>query len=111
MSKSRMEELMWWYLLDPRNSETVKAALLELYFQQTQDEQSSLHTNYNNKSGFSRAHAKMGSILVKILLSGKDLDKEQLAQARKLVMYYHKQVAHLIPMDLKKTTNVAMHVN
>lgn len=102
MSKNKIQEWFWWYLLS--NDQACRDALVELFYQQTVDERYTLHTNHNNKSGFSRAHAKLGCQLAQALLSGKTLTEEDMEKARRLVIHYHKQVSHLLPMPptLKK---------
>lgn len=106
MSKSKMEQLWWWRLVS--DDEAVREALLELYFQQTDDERSSFQTSHANKSGFSKAHVKLGTHLAKILLSKKNLSALEMKQARELVQHYPRQLSELIPIASKSRTSISV---
>lgn len=91
MTKQQTYDYVWFYLVG--NDRAVEQAILELYRQQTKDEQINWKTRHANKSGFSSAHAKHGSYYAALLLKGQRLNSEQLSNARKISLHYVKQLA------------------
>jgi hypothetical protein len=79
-------------LLDS-NDQAVLRALVVLYDRQTQDEREMSETVHHNERGFSAFHARQGSCLARLVLSGRSLWPEQLERARHLVRKYAQQLA------------------
>ena len=84
---------MWWTLIN--NDQAVQQVLIDLYNQQTKDEQGYHQTRYANSKGFSSAHARLGSLYAEKVISGQSLTKEQIEQARKIALHYVKQIVNL----------------
>jgi len=79
-------------LLLIRSDKAVERGIVAIYNNQTLDEQRDYKTHYRNNKGFNKIHDKFGTYLAKYILSGKHLDGNFLDKARKLTIYYSKQL-------------------
>ncbi len=73
----------------------VKNSIMELYRQQTSDEQSSETTLYRNNRGFNGVDAEFGSSLARQIQQGRDMSPKQLAAGRKMLLKYVGQLTKL----------------
>jgi hypothetical protein len=94
MNKQSIQEYIWWLLLSDDNA--VEQVILELYRQQTNDEQGHHISRYRNRRGFSTAHARMGSYLAEQINAGNYFSGLELDQARRIAMHYVKQTTSLL---------------
>lgn len=94
MNKQTLQEYIWWFLLS--NDHAVEQVILELYRQQTNDEQGHHISRHRNRRGFSTAHARLGSFFAEEIIAGKHLAGVQLDQARRIAMHYVKQTTSLL---------------
>lgn len=115
MNKQALQEYIWWFLLS--NDRAVEQVILELYRQQTNDEQGHHISRHRNRRGFSTAHARLGSFFAEEILAGKHLTGLQLDQARRIAMHYVRQTTSLLDnidiglpdmilSKIKKDTNI-----
>lgn len=93
MTKQLSCDIMWWTLIN--NDQAVKQALIDLYNQQTKDEQGYHRTRYANSKGFSSAHARLGSLYAEKIIRGQGLTQDQIEQARRIALHYVKQIVAL----------------
>ena len=93
MTKQLEYDIMWWTLIN--NDQAVQQVIIDLYNQQTKDEQMYHRTRNANSKGFSSAHAKLGSMYAERVIKGLDLNKEQLTNARRIALHYVKQIVNL----------------
>jgi hypothetical protein len=70
------------------NPRAVQKALVGLYLRQTADEQSSRTTRHTNGRGFNHYHAKEGSRLARLIISGVGLTPGELSKGREIACYY-----------------------
>ena len=75
------------------NNRLVERAIIVLYNRQTTDEKTTTKTRYLNNRGFSSAHARIGSICAKYILSGHRLSGKWLDKARAIAIHYAGQLA------------------
>lgn len=76
-----------------RSDAAVKRALVVLYHRQTQDEKRDDRTKYHNNRGFNHGDAKKCSYWARLVLSGRELFPNTIAQARRRLMKYAGQLA------------------
>ena len=93
MTKQLSCDIMWWTLIN--NDQAVQQALIDLYNQQTKDEQGYHQTRHANSKGFSSAHARLGSLYAEKIIRGQGLTKDQIEQARRIALHYVKQIVSL----------------
>jgi hypothetical protein len=79
-------------LVASRN-DAVEHAIIAIYKFQTPDEQGVGVTYYDNKVGFSGAHAEFCTSLAEQLKAGRHLSCKQMTIARKYMLHYSKQLA------------------
>ena len=86
-------EEMREFILNSDNA--VELAILLLYKKQTEDEKQTQSTNHNNNIGFNGGDARWGSSMATLLNEDKFLNPKQLADARKKLKKYNKQITKL----------------
>ncbi len=73
------------------NSKFVEEVILKIYSNQTQDEQQLQNTYHKNGIGFRSNHAKKGSKLAELILSGQSLQGTDLLEGQLISLSYHNQ--------------------
>jgi len=82
------------------NDKWLERAILAIYNKQTEDEKQTEDTRYDNKVGFSGAHATIMSSFAKQLLKGYKLSPKQKAIALKVMPKYSKQLAKIANKEI-----------
>jgi tRNA(Ile2) C34 agmatinyltransferase TiaS len=75
--------------------EMVKKAIVAIYNRQTMDEKRNECTTHKNGRGFRANHAHVGSRLAKLIISGKQLTRQEMWTAREITLHYVKQLAEI----------------
>jgi len=74
----------------------VQTALIQLFYNQTDDERVISRSKIVNKKGFNKQDAGIGCDMAKQVLAGTPLTDEQLLKARQLVPKYHRQIGAVV---------------
>lgn len=77
------------------NDTAVERAICAIFERQTQDEQATSATRHTNHRGFRQNHASKGSYYARWVNSGRRLTGHHLANARKIALQYHRQLAEI----------------
>jgi ribosomal protein L16/L10AE len=78
----------------------VTRCVVQLYKQQTRDEQDSGITKYHNNRGFTGAEAEFGTSLAVQINAGKSLSPKQIAAARKVCLRHIVQLTKIANGEL-----------
>lgn len=86
-----------------KNPNFVREALLELYKNQTSDEQSEKSARRKNGKGFNKKDAGFLTYCAEYVNSGKNLSGKYYFVVKKLLAKYHRQIHHIevTPADFK----------
>jgi len=86
-----------------QNSDTmVEKSLVKMLEKQTEDEKSSEATRYLNGQGFNAKDARFGTILAKVVVSGKHLSPKQIECARRILNKYSGQLTRIANNEAKQ---------
>ncbi len=77
------------------NPRAVERAMVVLHERQTQDEQQTSVTRYNNGRGFSATAARKGSYYARWVLSGRPLTGHHLVRARAIALRHSRQLVEV----------------
>lgn len=77
------------------NDAAVDKAVLAIYNRQTESEKATQHTQDLNGMGFNGYDARTGSYYAKWILSGRNLSGKHLANARKMMIKYRRQLVEI----------------
>lgn len=86
------------------DNRAVEAGICRIYSNQTEDEKCDNTTRHTNGRGFNYRDADYGSYLAKWVLSGKHLTGKHLERARKMCVFYVRQLEEASQDKLAENT-------
>ena len=86
------------------DNRAVEKGIVTLFNRQTEDEKCDGNTRHTNGRGFNYKDAPYGSYMAKWVLSGKRLTGKHLAAARRMCVFYSKQLVEVSEERLSAST-------